>query len=97
MKESAVCLKIKKWLNCQPKSFYFKTHGNGFQLPGIPDLIGLTDGRFIAVEVKVPGKEWNTSKAQDALIELINKCGGIAFVASSIDTVEDRLMAEGIL
>jgi len=52
---------------------------------GTPDLIGfLTDGRFMAVEVKVPG-EFPTPE-QRAFLADLNACGGLGFVATSVDS-----------
>lgn len=59
---------------------------------GVPDLIACTfgDGKFYAIEVKAVGKELNTSPLQKWHIDLINKTGGEAFVASCIDDLKLR-------
>jgi len=52
---------------------------------GTPDIVGfLKDGRFLAVEVKVPG-EYPTPE-QRAFLDALNACGGVGFVATSVDT-----------
>jgi len=54
---------------------------------GISDIIGLTHkGHFIAVEVKMPGK--NPSKEQLDFIERVREKGGIAFWADCLETVK---------
>lgn len=61
---------------------------------GISDLIGITpDGRFLAIEVKAPGKEKTATPEQLDFIENILQRGGIGIVASSVDQVERALTA----
>lgn len=60
---------------------------------GVPDLLCCVKGRFIAIEVKKPKKK--PKAIQNAFIEAINKCGGIAFYATSVDDV--KCMIEFIL
>ena|SRR5229473_3560404 len=59
--------------------------------PGGSDLIGFTyDGRFLAVEVKAPGPDKTPKKrreAQERFRAAVNKAGGIAIVARSVDEV----------
>jgi hypothetical protein len=53
---------------------------------GSSDLIGWTsDGRFLAIEVKMPGK--NPSRAQLNFIDAVNDSGGLAFVARNIEDI----------
>jgi len=94
--ESRLQQKIKKALeNAFPGSFWFKSHGGPYQQKGIPDLIGVVQGKFIGVEVKVPGREHNLTDIQKHTIELINKAGGIAFMSTSVEhsveTIQKRL------
>lgn len=63
--------------------FYFKVHGGPFQVAGIPDIVGLHKGRFIAIEVKCPGKEDTLSEKQQNTINKIKAAGGIAFMTTS--------------
>lgn len=63
-----------------------------FGLPGISDIIGvLPDGRFLAIEVKLLANKKPTHKQQD-FIDSINGSNGVAFVATSIDDVEAKLL-----
>jgi hypothetical protein len=61
---------------------------------GSSDIIGITKkGLFLAIEVKRPG-----GKPTDKQIEFmghINRNGGIAFVAYSVDDVEKTLISAG--
>ena len=57
---------------------------------GTSDIIGiLNDGRFLAIEVKRPGKK--ATEEQQKFIDMINKKGGLAFVATSIDDVSEKI------
>lgn len=61
----------------------FKVHGSALMMAGLPDLIGVYHGRFIAVEVKMPGN--TTSAIQDRVIDKIRKAGGRVVVAYNVD------------
>jgi len=69
--------------------FYFKTHGGLFQVVGLPDIIGVHRGRFIAIEVKVPGEE--PSKVQLRKLQRLGWAGAIAFWATSDTEVRKKL------
>jgi hypothetical protein len=59
-------------------------------LKGISDILGLlTGGRFLAIEVKMP-KGYPTPEQKEFLAR-INRHGGIAFIARSIDDVKKNL------
>lgn len=98
---------IKAWLESQGCYMrVIKSDGrklpNGKWIPskqgrGISDLIGVTpQGRFIAVEVKAPGKEKTATPEQLDFLEQVRSRGGFALVASSVEQVrtECRLFAE---
>ena len=61
-----------------------KIHGSQFQA-GIPDLLICWHGIFIAMEVKVPGRENTLTKLQATSLDAISKAGGYASVISSVD------------
>lgn len=94
MKESSVVKKIKKILDNNYPGFYFKTHGGPFQMMGLPDIIGVYKGRFIGIEVKLPGKENTLTEKQKQIIRKINRAGGIAFMAISETQVFKQLKEE---
>lgn len=52
---------------------------------GIPDILGVYHGRFLAIEVKRPG--CNPTADQQKFLDRINAEGGLAFVARSVDDV----------
>ena len=60
---------------------------------GVSDILGIdANGRFVAIEVKTPSGK--VSDNQKLFIEDINKHGGIAFVARSVDDVRERLVGQ---
>jgi len=56
---------------------------------GVSDIIGIYKGRFLAIEVKTP--KGKVTEAQRAFIDRVNKEGGIAFVARSVEDVIEKL------
>lgn len=82
-------LRIKKYIVINHRNVGIKKpNGSFIPLPagekGISDLLACSpEGRFIAIEVKRPGG--TVSPDQREFIERINKKGGLAFVAYSID------------
>lgn len=56
---------------------------------GVPDLLCCVKGRFVAIEVKKPKKK--PTAIQNAFIEAINKCGGLAFYATSVEEVKSTI------
>ncbi|ANA85741.1 endonuclease [Gordonia phage Cozz] len=63
-------------------AFMFKIHGGPTMMAGLPDLIGVWHGRFIAVEVKMPGN--GPSKIQERVMDRIRQAGGRVVVAHSV-------------
>lgn len=77
------------------KSGISKMYKQTFAPPGTSDIIGITNtGLFLAIEVKVPGKE--PTEIQTQFINEINEKGGIAFVAHSIEEVQEALKSRGV-
>lgn len=56
---------------------------------GIPDIIACLNGTYIAIEVKAKDKD--ATELQKYNIDKINKAGGIAFVAHSVEEVINYL------
>lgn len=67
----------------------FKLAASEMMAPGIPDIIACVNGKFVGIEVKAPGKLYNTSPAQKVQHELIRKSGGTVIVT---DDFEDFLV-----
>lgn len=56
-------------------------HGGPFQKAGVPDLVGCVNGRFFALEVKVPGED--PTKLQVKTMAKIRDEGGISTTVES--------------
>jgi hypothetical protein len=69
--------------------WHFKLHQGLGSTPGIPDIVGIFEGKPLYIEVKT--RKGKLSDVQEQKIKEIQKAGGIAFVARSIDEVIDNL------
>jgi hypothetical protein len=78
---------VKKLSNYS--GWWVVTHGGQFQTGGLPDIIGCYQGRFIGLEVKLPGKEYTLTERQSHRLEQINKAGGKAAMITSTDQAMD--------
>lgn len=59
---------------------------------GISDIIGLLpDGRFLAVEVKMPGKRKNLTPDQSQFLDEVNAMHGVAVCVTSLDELADAM------
>jgi hypothetical protein len=67
--------------------------GRVLALAGVSDILACYRGRFVAVEVKAPGKGGNVSDAQRAFLEAVKRAGGVAIVADDVAAVADCLAA----
>lgn len=56
---------------------------------GIPDLLVLYKGKFIALEVKTPDKKNNVSDLQEHNINEIIRNGGLAYVVWELNQVKE--------
>ena len=75
--------------------FVFKHWSGPMSKRGVSDLLGcLPDGRMLAVEVKRLGGK--PTGDQLSFIKDIQRCGGLAFIADSVDAVKSRLDAVGV-
>lgn len=92
MKESALTKKIRLKLKDQFGGCFFKMAGGPYMTVGLPDLIGVVHGYFIAIEVKLPGKEKNLTDRQALVIrELTDKGECLAFVTTSAEEAVERV------
>lgn len=64
----------------------FRANKNRFRIKGVSDILGIWEGKFLAIEVKA-GKNTLTPH-QQYFLERVNQEGGIGFVARSIADVE---------
>ena len=62
---------------------------NSYKPLGISDVIGLTkEGRFVAIEVKTP-EGHSPTETQKAFLKRVEENQGIAFIARSLEDVEN--------
>lgn len=64
-------------------AFVFKVHGSALMMAGLPDLICCYRGKFIGVEVKMPGNK--ASKIQERVHEKIQAANGLVAVVYDIE------------
>ena len=89
-----------------PKKRIFRKSNNPHHINGVSDILGIFEGRFLAIEVKRPyvskktlhvkhrtQEELEKLASEDQLffLDTINKREGIAFLADSIEVVEEQL------
>lgn len=84
MKESALQRQIIAYLR-ERGAYVFKVVGSPYQQRGTPDLLVCWQGRFIGIELKVPGKE--ATIIQNHEIRKIMEAGGCGAVIKSVGDV----------
>ena len=89
MNETTIQSNILKKLRALPRSIWVKPTITNFA--GFPDIVGLYDGKFIAIEVKT--ETGVITKLQQHWIKKINEYGGISFVATSYSDVIENLLS----
>jgi len=86
MSEASLQKKVMKRLKKEVGGWWVKMHGGPFQSRGLPDIIGCVKGKFIGVELKVPGNK--PTELQEAVIDKINKEGeALAFWSDNADHI----------
>lgn len=60
-----------------------------FGAPGSPDIIGVVNGRFLAIEVKKPGK--SPTEEQERFMQELTMNGAIVIVASCVEDVDREI------
>lgn len=98
---------ILQFLEFLPGCFAWKNHTTGYfntrtqkftkqkskyAINGVSDILGVYKGRLLAIEVKDPKNKTRTDE-QNRFIELVNRYGGLAFYATSVDEVKEKLVA----
>ena len=86
MLERDVVVAIKTYLaSLGSDVFFWKEHGGPSGTSGVSDIICCYKGRFLGLEVKLPGGR--LTELQKRAIEKINRAGGIACRVESVDDV----------
>lgn len=65
------------------EAFGYKVHGSPYQMRGLPDLVYCIRGRYVGIEVKVPGQE--PDELQLYRLNQIANAGGIAIWGDDAD------------
>jgi len=81
--EAKLVKKIKTALETEVGGLWFKVHGGPYQQAGISDLLGCVAGKFVAIEVKMPGKEATLTKLQRHFLETVITSGGLGVMVTS--------------
>jgi len=88
MKESSLVSRILKALKGRG-GYWFKVHGHPGQTRGLPDIIGVYQGRFVGLEVKVSHRKNRVTELQRYTLEQIRKAGGVGEVVTSVQEALD--------
>ena len=83
MLETTITKNILKYLNGLPNTYAFKIHGAGYGTNGVSAIMCCHEGRFVAMEVKVPTRNRPT-KMQKYFLKRINEAHGQGAVVTSI-------------
>lgn len=75
-----------------PTKKIFRRSNNYNHLRGVSDILGVVDGKFLAIEVK--SESGRLTVEQKAFLQNIRAQGGIAFEARSLVDVVQRLKEE---
>ena len=87
MLERDIVIAIKIYLmSLGSDIFFWKEHGGPYGTSGIPDIICCYKGRFLGLEVKLPGGK--LTALQKRTLDKINAAGGIARRVESVDDVK---------
>ena len=84
MRESALQRKIIAYLR-ERGAYVFKVVGSPLQQRGTPDLLVCWQGKFIGLEIKVPGAK--ATPLQEHEIYKICEAGGIGVLVESVSDV----------
>lgn len=91
-RESRLSSKIIKELNKHPGIFCWKNHGSEFTLAGLPDIIGVGEGMFFGLEVKLPESRENVSPVQRHVHHQLRSAGGFVAVVCSVAEATDAMI-----
>jgi hypothetical protein len=72
----------------------WRQHQSKFAIRGTSDILGLVNGRFIALEVKTTTGV--VSSEQKAFIQKVRECGGFAAVVRSVRQTEELFEEWGL-
>jgi len=76
--------------------YHWKQHQGLGSAPGVADILGIYQGRMVAIEVKAPGRRVQPGSAQERFLQNIHENGGIAIEADSVDAMLSGFARYGI-
>lgn len=84
-------------INVETPGLLFDRFGNKVKIgkKGRLDIAACIKSRFVAIDAKI-GKD-RLKPDQQKFADAVNRAGGLAFAAWSVDDVRDKLTAEGLL
>ena len=68
----------------------FRSNKNPYKINGVSDILGVIQGRMLAIEVKSP--VGRLTDEQRIFLAKVNECNGIGFVARSLEQCVDQLL-----
>lgn len=83
--ESKLTSKILLALRAIPHSWWIKVPGGPMLKNGVPDILGVVSGQFVAIEVKHPHTGHKVTEAQAATLDKLRDAGASAGVAYSVE------------
>ena len=90
MKEASIENDILEYLNYMGGMFWRSHTGKNLPcVPGVPDIIGVKNGKFVAVEVKRPGQK--PTVQQVAFMARLKACGARVFIATSVAEAQEGM------
>jgi hypothetical protein len=96
-RESTIVANIIRYLRALPDAWARKVHGGPYGTVGEPDIDACVAGRTVKIEVKRPGTERTLTAMQARALEQWKRAGAVAFVATSVEQVEQKLTDEGLI
>ena len=88
MLESTIVRKIREMLSARG-CWSVKFHGSVFAPKGNSDIYACCKGRFVALEVKVPGE--GPTKLQQKTLDELKNSGAVTAVVHSVEEAESVL------
>lgn len=91
MKEKNIVNAIMHALR-QARVYVIKMHGSAYQIPGLPDLWCVVDGKLTCLEVKQEGEK--PTRRQEFEIEKLRKAGATVAVVRSVEEATDVVLGQ---
>lgn len=83
VREATIVKHIQDFALAQPDVWIVKLHGEPSQVSGLPDLLLCYRGRFVGLEVKLPGE--HPTAIQAWTLQEIRLAGGVAECVHSLE------------